>query len=62
MSAILCYTRCGEGVYTDEHYPGHVAYLCDLEHALHLAISDDGTAFLQNAPSARAIPRGRPKR
>lgn len=45
MSAILCYTRCGEGVYTDENYPGHVAYLCDLEHALHLAISDDGTAF-----------------
>ena len=45
MPAILCYTRRGEGVYPDDNYPGHVAYLCDLEHALHLAISDDGASF-----------------
>ena len=45
MPAILCYTRRGEGVYPDDNYPGHVAQLCDLEHALHLAISDDGVTF-----------------
>lgn len=45
MPTILCYTRFGEGVYPDYNYPGHVAYLCDLEHALHLAISDDGEVF-----------------
>lgn len=45
MPTILCYTRRGEGVYPDHNYPGHVGYLCDLEHALHLAISDDGETF-----------------
>lgn len=45
MAKILCYTRRGEGVYPDDNYPGHVAYLCDLEHALHLAVSEDGVAF-----------------
>ena len=45
MPTILCYTRLGQGIYPDSNYPGHVGYLCDLEHALHLAISEDGTAF-----------------
>ena len=45
MPAILCYTRRGEGVYPDDNYPGHVARLCDLEHALHLAVSEDGAVF-----------------
>lgn len=45
MPTILCYTRCGEGLYPDHNYPGHVGYLCDLEHALHLAISEDGESF-----------------
>lgn len=45
MSTILCYTRRGQGTYPDKNYPGHVAYLCDLEHVLHLAISDDGISF-----------------
>lgn len=45
MPTILCYTRLGQGIYPDSNYPGHVGHLCDLEHALHLAISEDGTAF-----------------
>lgn len=45
MARILCYTRRGEGVYPDDNYPGHVGYLCDLEHALHLAISEEGADF-----------------
>ncbi len=45
MAYILCYTRRGEGAYPDHNYPGHVGYLCDLEHALHLAISDDAAHF-----------------
>ena len=45
MPTILCYTRLGQGIYPDSNYPGHVGYLCDLEHALHLAISEDGTTF-----------------
>ena len=45
MPTILCYTRRGEGFYPDHNYPGHVGHLCDLEHALHLAISDDGVSF-----------------
>lgn len=46
MPTILCYTRHGEGTYPDHNYPGHVAYLCDLEHALHLAFSEDGQHFI----------------
>lgn len=45
MPTILCYTRLGQGIYPDSNYPGHVGFLCDLEHALHLAISEDGTTF-----------------
>jgi len=45
MPEVLCYTREGKGIYPDFNYPGYVAYLCDLEHALHLAISEDGKPF-----------------
>lgn len=45
MPYLLCYTRLGAGTYPDHNYPGHEALLCDLEHALHLAISDDGVNF-----------------
>ncbi|NLB68109.1 MAG: family 43 glycosylhydrolase [Lentisphaerae bacterium] len=45
MPTILCYTRQGDGVYPDHNYPGHIGYLCDLEHALHLAISEDSISF-----------------
>lgn len=45
MPEVLCYTREGKGIYPDFNYPGYVAYLCDLEHALHLAISEDGKSF-----------------
>lgn len=45
MAFILCYTKSGEGVYPDHNYPGHVAYNCDWEHAMHLAVSEDGEHF-----------------
>jgi len=45
MPYILCYTKKGEGLYSDHNYPGHKAWNCDWEHAVHLAISDDGEHF-----------------
>lgn len=45
MAYVLCYTKSGQGVYPDYNYPGHVAYNCDVEHAMHLAISQDGIQF-----------------
>ena len=45
MAYILCYIKPGEGTYPDHNYPGHVAHTCDWEHAMHLAISEDGRAF-----------------
>lgn len=45
MAYLLCYTKSGEGVYPDHNYPGHVGYNCDWEHAMHLAVSEDGEHF-----------------
>ena len=45
MPYILCYTKPGEGLYPDHNYPGHKGWNCDWEHAVHLAISDDGEHF-----------------
>lgn len=45
MPHILCYTKRGNGTYPDHNYPGHVAYNCDIDHAVHLAISHDGTHY-----------------
>ena len=45
MATIFCYTKPGIGTYPDENYPGHVGYLCDWEHAMHLAWSDDGKKY-----------------
>lgn len=45
MAFILCYTKPGIGTYPDHNYPGHVALNCDWEHAMHLAISEDGKHF-----------------
>ena len=64
MPYILSYTKPGVGCYSDANYPGHVAYNCDWEHAMHLAVSKDGehftlcatipASFSQNAPFPRA--------
>lgn len=45
MPFVLCYTREGPETYPDHNYPGHTALNCDLYHALHLAISDDGVHY-----------------
>ena len=46
MTYILAYTKPGVGVYDYTNYPGHEkAYNCDWEHAMHLAISDDGKSY-----------------
>lgn len=45
MPCVLCYTKPGTGTYPDRNYPGHVAFNCDLEHAMHLAVSEDGARF-----------------
>ncbi len=45
MPYILSYTKPGVGCYSDANYPGHVAYNCDWEHAMHLAVSKDGEHF-----------------
>lgn len=46
MPYILAYTKTGEGTYDDFNYPGHTgAYQCDWEHAMHLAVSDDGMHY-----------------
>ena len=45
MPFVLCYTKPGIGNYPDHNYPGHVGRNCDWEHAMHLAVSDDGARF-----------------
>ena len=46
MKYILAYTKPGIGVYDYTNYPGREkAYNCDWEHAMHLAISDDGKNY-----------------
>lgn len=45
MAMIRCYTRPGVGTYPDRNYPGHVGWLCDLDHAMHLAYSTDGKSY-----------------
>ena len=46
MKYILAYTKPGIGVYDFSNYPGREkAYNCDWEHAMHLAISDDGQNY-----------------
>ena len=45
MPFVLCYTKPGLGTYPDDNYPGHVAWNCDWEHAMHLAYSDDGRHY-----------------
>ncbi len=46
MPYILSYTKNGIGTYDETNYPGQSkAYNCDWEHAMHLAISDDGVHY-----------------
>lgn len=45
MPFVLCYTKSGIGTYPDHNYPGHIAYVCDWEQSLHLAVSHDGIHF-----------------
>ena len=48
MPYLLSYMRRGEGIYPPELYPqqkDQPGYLCDLEHSMHLAVSDDGKTF-----------------
>lgn len=46
MAYLLSYIKKGEGCYPDFNYPGHVGFNCDWEHAMHLAVSEDGKNFL----------------
>lgn len=45
MAYLLVYIKKGEGCYPDHNYPGHTAWNCDWEHAVHLAVSEDGCTF-----------------
>ncbi len=45
MAYVFAYTKSGEGCYDDSNYPGHVAWNCDWEHAVHFALSRDGVRF-----------------
>lgn len=45
MPFVLAYTKPGEGIYDNRSFPGHIAYKCDIDHSMHLAISDDGKEF-----------------
>ena len=45
MACIACYTKSGLGDYSSDHFPGLAGHNCDWELALHLAWSEDGTAF-----------------
>ncbi|MBQ8161662.1 MAG: family 43 glycosylhydrolase [Clostridia bacterium] len=38
MPKLLCYTLPGKGTYPDDNYPGCIAYNCDWEQSLHLAV------------------------
>ena len=48
MAYLLSYMKKGEGIYPPDLYPQQKAqpgYLCDLDHSMHLAVSDDGRHF-----------------
>ena len=48
MAYLLSYMKKGEGIYPPELYPQQKeqpGFLCDLEHSMHLAVSDDGKMF-----------------
>lgn len=49
MPYLLSYMKKGEGIYPPDLYPqqkDQPGYLCDLEHSMHLAVSDDGRRFI----------------
>ena len=49
MAYLLSYMKKGEGIYPPELYPMQKAqpgYLCDLDHSMHLAVSEDGRHFI----------------
>ena len=49
MPYLLSYMKKGEGIYPPDLYPqqkDQPGYLCDLEHSMHLAVSDDGENFI----------------
>ena len=49
MPYLLSYMKKGEGIYPPELYPqqkDQPGYLCDLEHSMHLAVSEDGKEFI----------------
>ena len=49
MAYLLSYMKKGEGIYPPELYPQQKeqpGFLCDLEHSMHLAVSDDGKMFI----------------
>jgi len=45
MAFVFVYTKPGEGIYDDSNYKGHVAKNCDWEHAMHMALSEDGVHY-----------------
>lgn len=45
MGYILCYTKPGTALITDNNYPGHTAYACDWEQSMHMAWSVDGKNY-----------------
>ncbi len=48
MAYLLSYMKKGEGIYPPELYPqqkDQPGYLCDLDHSMHLAVSEDGKKF-----------------
>lgn len=45
MPYIFSYTRQGEERYVNTRNPNQFGWMCDLDHAMHLAISCDGTQF-----------------
>ena len=45
MAFVFCYTRPGEGIYDNRSFPGHIGYKCDIDHAMHLAVSNDGVTY-----------------
>ncbi|MBQ3705630.1 MAG: family 43 glycosylhydrolase [Clostridia bacterium] len=46
MAFLFCYTKPGIGTWPEDRYPGHTAYNCDWEQAMHLAFSEDGKHFI----------------
>ena len=45
MPYVLSYTKPGIGEYDNSNYPRLHGLKCDVEHAMHLAVSDDGRSF-----------------